>query len=107
MKAVTLQLDIDQLKVLNKVWTCRQKPSCIESREERVINDVAQSLAKRLKKKEIDKEFNLEEFTISFSYSEGHFLERILINKKNEVSENVYEDTIFQKAIFCINQQLS
>jgi hypothetical protein len=82
-------------------------PSRIATKEERVINDVARSLSKKLQKKAIDKEFETKDFSISFSYSEGHFLECIYINKKNEVSESIYEDNVFQKTIDQINQQLA
>ncbi len=107
MKSVTLKLNVEKLDILNKVWECRKMPVGIATREERVVEDVANHLAKRLRKKAIDKEFNIDDFEISFTYSDAHFLECILLSKKELVSESIYEDTVFLKTINQINQQLA
>ncbi len=107
MERIKLKLKTEQLKIVNNAWSLITKNG-LTTPEQKLLYDLTDKLAKKFKKKFIEKEFTDGYFSMKLEYNEAYFLNKALEIQLSEINpiEFPYEYNVIFRIANYITQKL-
>ena len=107
MDKVKLILNNEKLSIINLAWQLISKQN-LDTPEQKLLYDITLKLAKKFKKKFIEKEYNDAEFSMELAYYEAYFLNQALnIQLLNlNIELHPYEYNVVFQTINFLHQKL-
>ena len=108
MDKIKLKITTEKLRVVNACWSIITKDN-LQTPEHKLLYDITSKIAKKFKKKFIEKEFTAGEYSLNLEYNEAYFFNKVLETYLLglDITEFPYEYNVVFKINNYIHQKLA